>query len=226
MILLLFKKKNKSKTGNSDIAFGFKFAMDYIETVLEYEKTLEDKINMIDFFMEVTRRDIQYDLLSKFLYSEMDDIKIDFPFAMDYFISNSDFPNKAVLIRKDKTVDLSQDTIILLPWDRYAFSYTVKSILQNGFKYIKSNHRGYYFSDIDLCYVYNGNHSIATGIIKKTGQIRVKEYDIKNLFKDLTTDGLNWYINGEKQLIKVFDFRISILYELAKTKYNLTNNSL
>ncbi|WP_406242037.1 DUF6710 family protein [Tissierella carlieri] len=222
---MFFRKRNKEIVKDSEISFGFgfNFALDYIHTVLEYEKSLEDKINMIDFFMEITRKDIQYDLLSKFLYSEVEDVKMRFPFPIIYFMTDSDIPNKAKLIRNDKIIDLSKDAIVFLPWNRYSFSNTVQSISKNGFKYIKSNHRGYYFSDIELCYVYNGNHSIATGIIKKTGQIKVKEYDIRNLFKDLTTDGSNWYINGEKQIIKVFDFRIAILYELAKIKYNFQN---
>lgn len=221
MILLFFRKRSKKIEDFSELPFGYVFALDYIHTVLEYEKSLEDQTNMIDFFMEITRKDIQYDLLSKFLYSEMDDIEIHFPFSRAYFKEDSDIPNKAKLIRDDKVIDLSKDPVVLLPWNRYAFSSIIKSIAEIGFKYIKSNHRGYYFSDLELCYIYNGNHSIATGIIKKTGQIEVKEYDIKNLFKDLTTDGSYWYINGERQLREVFDFRIAILYELAKIKYNL-----
>ncbi len=221
MILLFFRKRNKKVADFSEIPFGYGFALDYIHTVLKYEESLEDQANMIDFFMEITRKDIQYDLLSKFLYSEIDDIETHFPFPWVYFMENSDIPNKAKLVRDDKLIDLSKDPVVLLPWDRYAFSPVIKSIVGTGFKYIKSNHKGYYFSDIELCYISNGNHSIATGIIKKMGEIQVKEYDIKNLFKDLTTDGLYWYINGEKQLKKIFDFRLALLYELAKLKYNL-----
>lgn len=220
----LFKKKPEEKELKISPKNEFEFTMDYVEFTLQFEKTIEDKINMIDFFMEMIRKDIQYDLMSKFLYNSMDGIEIDHPFPIEYFIDAPDVKNSAILIRKDKVIDLSKNTVILLPWDRYAFSGILKSINENGFKYIKSNHRGYFYSDVDICYVYNGNHSIATGIIKRQGQIKVKEYDIKGLFKDLATDGLSWYINGEKHETKVFDFRIAILYEIAKIKYNLTKN--
>ena len=223
---MFFKKRIKEKEYIPSPRSDYSFTMDYINFTLEFEKSAKDKIDMIEFFMEMIRKDIQYDLMSKFIYNKMDNIEISHPFPIDYFIDTSDFQNKAILVREDKVVDLSKDTVILLPWDRYAFSVIIKSMLNNGFIYSKTNHRGYYFSDIDLCYVYNGNHSIATGIIKREGQIKVKEYDIKNLFKDLITDGLHWYINGEKQINEVFDFRIAILYEIAKIKYNLTNNSL
>lgn len=204
----------------------YSFAMDYVNFVLDLEKSLEDKINMINFFMEVIRKDIQYDLMSKFLYSEMEGIYIDAPFPLNLMSKDLDEPDKMILIRKDKIIDLSKDTIILLPWDRFRFSNTVRSIYKNGFKYMEHNHKAFYYSDIDLCYVHSGNHSITTGIIKREGTIKAEEYDIKRLFSVLTTDGLNWYINGEKQLNRVFDFRIAILYELAKIKYNLTNSSL
>lgn len=197
------------------------FAIDYINFTLELERSLEDKLNMIDFFMEVVKKDIQYDLISKFLYSNMDDIYIDIPFPSSLMSKDYNVKDKMILVRKDKVIDLAKDTVILLPWDRFRFSNTVRSIYKNGFKYMEDNHKAFYYSDIDLCYVHSGNHSIATGIIKKEGSIKAEEYDIKGLFNVLTTDGANWYINGEKHLVEVFDFRIAILYEVAKIKYNL-----
>lgn len=203
----------------------YSFVMEHVNFTLGLEESLEDKINMVNFFMEIIRKDIQYDLMSKFLYSEMDGIYIDVPFPLTLMSKDVNATDKAILINGEKEIDLSRDTVILLPWDRHAFSYTVKSICKNGFKYIRSNHKAYYYSDIDLAYVYRGNHSIATGAIKRTGKIKAMEYDIKNLFKILTTDGRYWYVNGEKHLTEVFDFRIAALYEMAKLKHVLQNNN-
>lgn len=203
----------------------YSFAMDYINYTLELEKNLEDKINMIKFIMGVVKNDIQYDLISKFLYSDMEEIKITAPIPISLMSKNLHDHDKMILISSDKMVDLSKDTIILLPWDRFRFPDTVRSIYKDEFVYIESNHKAYYYSDIDLCYVHNGNHSITTGIIKKEGIIKADEYDIKGLFKNLTTDGASWYINNDKEPLKeVFDFRIAILYELARIRYNLTNS--
>lgn len=217
------KEANKAKEGDyrSCPISEYSFTIDYINFALDLEKSLKDKINMINFFMEVIRKDIQYDLMSKFLYSEMEGIDIDAPFPISLLSKDSNSKDKAILTRENRIIDLSKDSIILLPWDRFRFSNTVKSIYENGFEYMEHNHKAYYYSDIDLCYVYSGNHSITTGIIKKEGIIKAEEYDIKRLFNVLTTDGLNWYIDGEKPIKEVFDFRIAILYDLAKIKYNL-----
>ncbi|MGJ0847794.1 DUF6710 family protein [Tissierella praeacuta] len=214
-------KKAKETNHRPSPISEYSFTIDYVNFVLKLEKSLEDKINMLDFFMEMIRKDIQYDLMSKFLYSEMDDVFIDAPIPITLMSRDPKEKDKAMLVRKDKIIDLSKDSIILLPWDRFRFSNTVKSIYKDKFVYMESNHKAYYYSDIDLCYVHSGNHSITTGIIKREGIIKAEEYDIKNLFKILTTDGLNWYLNGENYTIEVFDFRIAILYELAKIKHFL-----
>lgn len=221
----LNKKKRKETEIITSFKMEFNFAVDYVNFVLEMEKSLEDKINMIDFFMEVVRKDIQYDLMSKFLYSEMDRIFIDAPIPISLMSKDPNEKDKAILVREDKIINLSKDSIVLLPWDRFRFSNTVRSIYKSGFKYMKNNHKAYFYSDIDLCYVHSGNHSVTTGIIKREGTIIAEEYNIKNLFKCLTTDGLKWYLNREKYT-EVFDFRIAILYELAKIKYNLQKSNL
>lgn len=200
------------------------FTMKYVDFVLEIEEIIEDKINMLDFIMGVVRKDIQYDLMSKFLYSNMEGIYIDSPFPLSLTSKNINEPDKIILVNENKEVDLSKDTIILLPWERTRFLDTVKYVYKDKFRYIKDNHKAHYYSDIDLCYVHSGNHSITTGIIKGKGIIKAEEYDIKNMFSILTTDGLNWYLNGEKHTIEVFDFRVAILYEIAKIKYSLTNS--
>lgn len=72
---------------------------------------------------------------------------------------------------------------------------------------------------------------IASGIIQKTGSIEADVYDITEIFNHVKTDGEYWLnvhtnerlkdFNGYK---KVFDFRIAVLFELARMKFQLANS--
>lgn len=111
---------------------------------------------------------------------------------------------------------------MVLPWNRDRLRNSVKNIHINNFEYHSNNHLAYYFSYIDICHVYNGNHSISAGIGHEKGIIKAKEYDIRDSFNHIYTDGEQWFnIHTKEPIEEVFDFMIAILYELAKIKYNL-----
>ena len=203
--------------------FEFNNAMDFIGEVLEYERELEDKTIIIDYILNIIREDIKTDLLTTIIYSEANfEKEIDFPFPYEFY---DNLGNK-IKTRPEKTterkVNLSKDCVLVLSWDRERLRNSIKNIYKSEFEYHASNHLAYYFTHIDVCYVYNGTHSISSGIGHKKGFIKAKEYDISRLFDHLYTDGMAWYsVHDNNKLGEIFDFRIAILYELAKIKYNL-----
>ncbi|WP_423055302.1 DUF6710 family protein [Zhaonella formicivorans] len=80
----------------------------------------------------------------------------------------------------------------------------------------------YYFSYVDICYVCNGNHSVASGIVYKKGHIEAKVYDITRLFEHVYTDGLYWYNSHNNDILDdLFDFRVGVIYEVSKLKYGV-----
>ena len=45
---------------------------------------------------------------------------------------------------------------------------------------------------------------------------------MNRIFEHIRTDGLHWYsTHNNIQLGEVYDFRVAIIYEIAKIKYNL-----
>lgn len=103
----------------------------------------------------------------------------------------------------------------------------MKAILylkNNIFKYMEDNHMGKYYEIVDITYIYNGIHSISSGIeLNKDSDITVKEVvNVSELFPHIYTDGVEWInSHNNKPIYKVIDFRIAILFELARLKYNI-----
>ena len=86
------------------------------------------------------------------------------------------------------------------------------------------NHIVYYYKELNICQVMNGNHSIAAGIYTEKGTVLAKIVDMKPLFENLKTDGAYYYsIHNNTIIEEVQDFRIAVIFEIAKMKYKLEN---
>jgi hypothetical protein len=197
--------------------------VEFAQQVLEKESKKEDKIIILDFMLDVIREDLKTDLLTTIFYNKENfgkEIKI--PFPLYYY---DKFGNKFHLFQEKKkivTVNLAEDCVLILPWHRVRMRDSIKNIIKNGFTFDESNHRAYYFSYVDICYAYNGNHSIASGLGYKKGYIKAREYDVSRLFDHIYTDGLYWYnSHNNNKLCDLFDFRIGIIYEISKLKYKI-----
>ena len=82
----------------------------------------------------------------------------------------------------------------------------------------------YYYKELNICQVMNGNHSIAAGIYTEKGTVLAKIVDMKPLFENLKTDGAYYYsIHNNTIIEEVQDFRIAVIFEIAKMKYKLEN---
>ncbi len=225
MLEKLFKKKSEKKgfTGNVNAAHEFRYAMEFARQTLKEETRKEDKIIILDFMLDVIREDLKNDLLSVIFYSEENFKKrIGFPFPTCFY---DEFGSEHELLSPEKKlvkVDLAKDCVLVLPWNRKRLRDSIKNIFASEFKFDETNHKAYYFSPVNICYIYNGNHSVASGIVYKKGYVMAEECDLSRLFDHVYTDGLYWYNSHNNQAINnLFDFRIGIIYELTREKYKL-----
>lgn len=218
-----FPHRFHGKYGKSFLGLEFENTMDFIEEVLKYEKNVEDKIIIIDYILNIVREDLKTDLLTTIIYSgNYVKREIYYPFPYECYDSSGKKIQIQTEEKIERDVDLSNDCVLVLSWNRDRLRNSIKNIYRNKFQYHATNHLAYYFTHIDVCYVYNGTHSISSGVGHKKGSIKATEYNISKLFDHLYTDGINWLsVHDNSKLGQVFDFRIAILYELAKIKYYL-----
>lgn len=225
-LLDFLKKKNKTSE-KLHPCIEFKNSMDFVRQTLECEQDVNDQVIILDYILNIVREDLKTDLLATILYSQEHLKKrIYFPFPINYY----DEKGREYTLDSDENinrkVDLATDCVLVLSWNRNRLRNSVKNIFKNDFKYDKLNHLAYYFTHIDICYAYNGTHSISSGIGHKKGHIEAVECDIGKLFDHAYTDGVKWYnSHNNTELESVVDFRIAILYEVARKKYNIQKHS-
>ncbi len=207
-------------------AYGFKHALEFTHQALEAEKTKEDKILILDFMLDVIKRDLKYDFLTDIFYREEyfdRGRKIRLPFPYSYYDETEQ--KISIFERKigTKKVDLSEECVLVFPWHRKRIRENIKNIGSKEFIYDKYNHFAYYFSPVGICFVYNGMHSTTAGIGFKKGFIEASEYDMTGPLGHVYTDGLYWYNSHNNLKLKdgLLDFRIGIIFELLKLKYQI-----
>ena len=120
-------------------------------------------------------------------------------------------------------VSLSDTQIYVCPWDYSRTARMFQSLPHKEFQYDQHNHKSVYYTDIDLCFVDNGNHSINAGRYLKKGRILSPVYHLECLYPHILTDGRKWYDRrtGSKAG-DVEDFRFAALYTLAQRRAGLT----
>lgn len=195
----------------------------WLDLLISCAKNDEEKRLVIDYVIEILKRDLQYDTMSRIIYNN----KQNFRFLFPYQYLDQDGDMKSIFCEEEeKEIDLSKDFILSCPWNYSRLPNALGFIKRDSFKFMENNHFGMYFKPIDLCLIYNGYHSITSGIYLEQGTITIKKvYDITPLFSNVFTDGYHWYSvhTNEILFLKIEDFRIAILFEAAKAKFDLHN---
>ncbi len=203
----------------------YRYAMDFIQDVLKTEASVEDQLIIVNFMLDVVKEDLKMDLLSYIFYSKEDfSREINWPFPVKY---RDEIDNELSIEEGAAEVDLTQNCVLVLPWSRNRLCNQIVNIFKNDFCYDERNHKAWYFPYISLCYVHNGRHSVASGVVHKKGKIKAQQYDITKLFSHIYTDGQNWYSShNNNNLGRLVDFRLGIIYEIAKVKHKLEQTAL
>ncbi|GGK23059.1 hypothetical protein GCM10010965_14910 [Caldalkalibacillus thermarum] len=225
--ILEWNRKNADLPEKHKLPYpGFEYSRTFglVDSWLEKE-TKENKIVLIDFVLDVLREDLKMDLLTTILYRDahFEDTLPNYLFPSHYYNERGDFLKVYPEEGKKINVDLADDCVWVMPWKRQSLKDRVLNIFKTDFKYDKDNHKAYYFTHINVCQVYNGIHSVTAGIVHKKGSIIAKVCDLSRLFDHVYTDGEVWYnAHNNEKLGDVFDFRLAIMYELARQKHQLT----
>lgn len=195
----------------------------------------EEKLQLLTFLLDIVKRDIQMDLLSEIYYKQEENITnlTRKRFIPLWYVDELGNKNNLDPVNK-RQVDFSETVTIVIPWKGSRMGNAIIDIAREGFIYDEQEHLpAYYFSEIDLCYVLSGNHHISAGIIQESGYVEADVYDITKLFDHVLTDGECWFnahtgkrlkfvdVFKRETYMTVFDFRVAVIYELARMKYRV-----
>lgn len=119
------------------------------------------------------------------------------------------------------SISLKDNLVIPVAWEMSRFVNNITGIgtdCGNPFEFQKSNHGSTLFLPIGVTIVYNGNHSILTGIIKGEGIIHPTEMvDLAPLYEKVKFDGTHYRdIESNKAIQEVKNFELGAIYEIGR----------
>lgn len=208
-------------------SYSYHHTIDMVDTWLEQETEVDEKVLLLDSVMKAIRKDLQYDTLTTILYSKEHFDKRLPLLLLPYSYYDNEGIEYATNSNEERNyeVSLATECVIVLPWERRRLKNSIKHIAKVEFEFDENNHFSTYFSALEICYVDNGLHSTTSGIIHEKGAIMAEYVDVEALFPHIVTDGEKW-INVHTETpyeLEVHDFRFAILYTLAQKKYYLNS---
>ena len=219
---------NNKYIGNLSSKRMFNNTMEFAMDLLKNEDK-ENSLILLDYLIGVIKKDLEYSMITEIIYKE-EHKALDMRGGGLMPISVYDKNNKLVdniVTKCDKKIYINKDSMVVIPWSYDRFSKSVKTLSKAEFEFQENNHYGRYYDYIDISYVVSGRHSVSSGIgLNKNGYIEIKEKsNTRLLFKHIYSDGVNWInIHNGKIINKLFDYRIGILFELARLKYIIESN--
>lgn len=202
---------------------------DMIKQSKMFAKSYRELYHYYSYVMNVLRLDLKADCLSAiFRYGEQQISPSLMPvMEIPTFYISEQGERKAWKPDKEMEVSLKEETILLIPWNNERLFYATQNIANCNFKTHLDYNTSRYYTELNLCYRENGNHHAAAAMMIGTGNIKAQVYDTKQIFPYVDVDEMGNFITiYDKQKMGKADYRIALLYKLAKEKYKMEKNCL
>lgn len=203
----------------------FAYAMELIDGWLEdFIISYEEKLIFLNYAASVVGRDLAASLAAMQFYGDCAGPAYIFrsPFPKCAYNENGDEVQFCNASEHKVNVDISKAIILALPWQMSRTQSSLVNLSEHRFRYIKENHIAYYLSDINICVVESGNHSITVGKHFGDGFIQATPYHTELALPLVKCDGERWiYTNGLKKPDELCDFRLGILFEISRRIFNV-----
>jgi hypothetical protein len=174
-----------------------------IDVIESYETKMIGNFELLNFMNLLTKDNIEQNILNEI------NIRIE-----------------RIKIKNPIEINLATEPIITTAWDRNRLSNAIATIGTDNspWKEQKTNHLVDLFLPIGLSFVANGNHSIASGLLKKQGIITIDGintnhniYYISNLFKYMYFDGVYYRKNENAEILfTAANFDFGCIFELGR----------
>lgn len=178
--------------------------------------TPKTKREFLQFVLEVVKMDLQGSTLSRMFFQE------------NVHINPEVFPIPAACKPEKQTHEIrfEGNTVICVPYDFTKLIGAVEDINREGFKRGPDCHyTGFYYPEIKLLMVQNGQHHSAVASIRGGGSVTAWVYHLPEAFDrlSLSDDYRFWMLDGEPKF-SVVDPRFALIYELGRELFLLRKN--
>lgn len=199
----LFKKRKKASAEDDREHFRTTFRI--IKYMLE--GTIPTQVSVLNFAIDAIGRELEAETTARILHlHQIPDEHFWIPFA---------FSSEEI-----KEVPLKDYNVIARPWDIRKMAGASRSVFQDGFQQKLDSFNGTLYPELKLVVMENGRHHTAAALLKGTASADLTVVPLTSFFDQLTTDGAYWRFPGKEKL-RVGEYRIAVLYELARKKQEL-----
>ena len=185
---------------------------------LEYSRSIElingfcgrtkgtaERLDFLEYALDVIRTDLIASYQAKQFYREIIRKEAN-PFP---------FPDRFRCAEKIE-VDLAATPVFTVPRKRDSIIELLPHLKKERFAG-NDNHRAIHYPYMDICYVYDGVHSVTIGKYYKTGVITAETYDMRKVYETIYVDGEKWrYKNTGDMIADVFDYRLAVIFEIGR----------
>lgn len=207
----LTKQRQKRDT-KQDNKQAFYNALHAVEEVLSFnqDKDISLQIGVYDFCIKAFAREIAASSATQIFKPQH------FPYSKDFQIPFTE-------CYTEENIKFEGHNIAACVWDPARLLGSVKTVLQSGFRQTYGYYTGLYYEELNLIVITNGLHHTSIASLLDTGSAKVGRIRLADYFGVLKTDGERWYRGegAERQVSQVGDYRIAVLYELARRRGEL-----
>lgn len=140
-------------------------------------------------------------------------------------LNQNDF--EYILNPTNNILSLDSNTVFIThPWKGQNLTGNTNAyvgVVQNGFFHDRDNVKGFYIEDIDIAFIYNGNHSVSIGSISDDISITTnKDNLLAYSFNDEFFDANITYnsIEIEDVIIDIKDWKTAVLLKIVQLTFN------
>jgi hypothetical protein len=179
-----------------------------IRKIMDYEENITAKVAFLDFSIDAIGRELEVETTTRILYreGEVPDEDYNIPIIQE--------------CKATKRVLLREYNVITRPWDSEKLIKAIYSVFKNGFRQDWQSFNGELYPEIKLAVIANGQHHLTAARLKANASADLRIRPLEPYFDKLTTDGAVWHFT-DQQDERVGEYRIAVLYELARQKYQL-----
>ena len=186
----------------------------------------EDKIKVIQSFINLISKDLMYYYMSIYSYNE-DHTRPTLPSIVNYYKDQNGNEIKLKETYKE-SVDIKNKILIDCPYQTNKWVYHV--LKNDELKPEMCNEgKATLYPSLNLVIIGSGNYhrTAEARLERETCYIPLYEYEDKPLYFNVKTDGYHWKsIYDDSILGECYDFRIALMFTLKSMQYNHKDNTL
>ena len=212
---MLFKKRKPSGNAGDSSATRYAITLEEVEQLRRYAEgqagsTVSDIIAVYDFAIRAIGKDMAADAACQLFRGNH------CPYSKDYQIP-------FLLRGSEENILFSGNEVVAPVWSAAKWTSAVSSDMQSGFRQSFGNYTALFYKELKLIVITNGIHHSSVAALMSVGSAKVTTIRLSDYFDKVQTDGAMWRYNSDAglQTEPVRDYRIAVLYELARRRAEL-----